>query len=103
MVSPWLAKARATISEGFSMQAGKVLGAAAVMAAALAAGGCSSIRENRGYIQDPVLVAAVQPGIDNRQSVAATLGRERGFLEDLFGNIGRVGAGGMGSPAGGPG
>ena len=156
------------------MKAGKVLGAAAVMAAALAAGGCSSIRENRGYIQDPVLVAAVQPGIDNRQSVAAplgrpsftsqfgdptwyyvssitgrrpfvsptikehsvlavtfdaqgnvvsteqsgleevvyldpdgaetpTLGRERGFLEDLFGNIGRVGAGGMGSPAGGPG
>lgn len=29
-----------------------------------------------------------------------TLGRERGFLEDLFGNIGQVGAAGMG---GGPG
>ena len=57
------------------MQAGKVLGAAAVMAAALAASGCSSIRESRGYIQDPTLVAAVQPGIDNQQSVAATLGR----------------------------
>ncbi len=26
-----------------------------------------------------------------------TLGRERGFLEDLFGNIGQVGAAGMGS------
>ena len=38
------------------MKAGKVLGAAAVMAAALAASGCSAIRENRGYIQDPVLV-----------------------------------------------
>ena len=25
-----------------------------------------------------------------------TLGRDRGFLEDLFGNIGAVGAGGMG-------
>ena len=153
------------------MKAGKVLGLAAVLAAALAAGGCSSIRENRGYIQDPVLVAAVQPGIDNRQSVAATLGRpsftsqfgdptwyyvssitgrrpfvaptikehsvlavtfdaqgnvvsteqsgleevvyldpdgaetptlgrERGFFEDLFGNIGRVGAAGMGGAAG---
>ena len=31
-----------------------------------------------------------------------TLGRERGFLEDLFGNIGQVGAGGPGGP-GGPG
>jgi outer membrane protein assembly factor BamE (lipoprotein component of BamABCDE complex) len=30
-----------------------------------------------------------------------TLGRERGFLEDLFGNIGRVGAGGTGDAAGG--
>lgn len=30
-----------------------------------------------------------------------TLGRERGFLEDLFGNIGAVGAGGP-APAGGP-
>ncbi len=33
-----------------------------------------------------------------------TLGRERGFLEDLFGNIGTVGAPGMGgAPTGGPG
>lgn len=31
-----------------------------------------------------------------------TLGRERGFLEDLFGNIGQVGAAGPGGP-GGPG
>jgi hypothetical protein len=30
-----------------------------------------------------------------------TLGRERGFLEDLFGNIGAVGAAGP-APAGGP-
>ena len=30
-----------------------------------------------------------------------TLGRERGFLEDLFGNIGQVG--GLGAPGGGPG
>ena len=32
-----------------------------------------------------------------------TLGRERSFLEDLFGNIGQVGAPGMGGGAGGPG
>lgn len=32
-----------------------------------------------------------------------TLGRERGFFEDLFGNIGTVGAPGAGGPAGGQG
>lgn len=31
-----------------------------------------------------------------------TLGRERGFLEDLFGNIGQVGAAGPGGGPGGP-
>lgn len=151
------------------MNAVKALGAATVLAAALAASGCSSIREHRGYIQDATLMASVQPGIDNQQSVAATLGRptftsqfgdptwyyvssttgrrpfvrptikehsvlavqfdaagnvaaidrtgldkvvyltpdgdktptlgrERGFFEDLFGNIGQVGSAGMGAP-----
>ena len=37
--------------------------------------GCTAIREHRGYIVDPVLVAAVQPGVDNRESVQSTLGR----------------------------
>ena len=32
-----------------------------------------------------------------------TLGRERGFFEDLFGNIGTVGAAGAGAPGGGNG
>ena len=130
--------------------------------------GCSSITNHRGYINDEVLIASVQPGLDNQQSVRGTLGqptlvsqfgdpvwyyvssrteqapfrqpkieqhsvlavqfddagnvvstersgmeqvarispdgdetptlgRERGFLEDLFGNIGTVGTG---APAG---
>ncbi len=142
------------------------------LAIALTAGGCTSIRENRGYIVDQSLTNAVQPGIDNQRSVEATLGRptftsqygeptwyyvssvtgrkpfvrpkivehsvmtirfdpagnvvsadrsgvdqvaylspegdetptlgrERGFFEDLFGNIGQVGAGG--GPTGAPG
>ena len=137
--------------------------------ALLALGACSSIRESRGFVNDPVLTDTIQPGIDNRRSVEGTLGRptfesqygentwyyiasitgrrpfvrprirehsvmaiqfddagnvksversgidqvvylqpdgdktptlgrERGFLEDLFGNIGQVGAGGP--PAG---
>lgn len=144
-----------------------------MLGAAFAATGCTSIRETRGYVTDQVLLAAIQPGIDNQRSVEGTLGRptftsqygeptwyyvssitgrrpfvrprirthgvlavkfdeagnvasversgvdqvvylqpdrdktptlgrERGFLEDLFGNIGRVGAPGAGAPGGGP-
>jgi len=43
--------------------------------AGAAASGCTAIREHRGYVVDPVLVAAVQPGVDNRESVQGTLGR----------------------------
>lgn len=57
------------------MRAGKALGMAAVVMAGLAISGCTSIRESRGYIQDATLVQGVQPGIDNQQSVTATLGR----------------------------
>ncbi|WP_034960864.1 outer membrane protein assembly factor BamE [Erythrobacter longus] len=145
---------------------------AVVSMAVLALAGCSSIRESRGFVNDPVLVSTVQPGIDNRRSVEGalgrptyesqygektwyyissvtgrrpfvrpriqehavltvrfddagnvasvetkgidevvflqpdgnktpTLGRERGFLEDLFGNIGQVGGAGV-PGAGGP-
>ncbi|HEY0117135.1 MAG TPA: outer membrane protein assembly factor BamE [Allosphingosinicella sp.] len=44
-------------------------------AAASLTAGCTSIREHRGYVMDPVLTAAVQPGVDNRESVQGTLGR----------------------------
>lgn len=155
------------------MRAGKAVGAGIAVAIMLGASGCTSIRESRGYIVDQTLVRSIQPGIDNRQSVAATLGRpsftseygqptwyyvssvterrpfvrprikehqvlavsfdgagnvveaqtsgldkvaylnpesdetptlgrERTFFEDLFGNIGAVGAPGAGAP-GGPG
>ncbi|SFG35101.1 Beta-barrel assembly machine subunit BamE [Novosphingobium sp. CF614] len=146
------------------------------MAAALAAlvGGCSSIRDHRGYLVDQTLLDSVQPGIDNRLSVektlgrptfvsqfgqkdyyyvsqivktppfgkprtseqtvlrvrfdtadnvvavdkrgmeqvarispegdkTPTLGRHRSLLQDLFGNIGAVGAGGTGTAPSGPG
>ena len=139
--------------------------------AVLALGACASIRESRGFVNDPLLVRTVEPGIDNRRSVEGTLGRptfesqygedtwyyissvtgrrpfvrprirnhsvlavrfdeagnvasversgieevaflqphrdktptlgiERGFLEDLFGNIGQVGGVGPAGPAG---
>ena len=149
----------------------KIVKAAAIGMVVLAISGCSSIRESRGFVNDPLLVRTVQPAIDNRRSVEATLGRptyesqygektwyyissvtgrrpfvrprirehavltvkfddagnvasvetkgmdevvflqpdgdktptlgrERGFLEDLFGNIGQVGGVGPGGPAG---
>ncbi len=151
---------------------GKVAGATLVLALALGASGCGTIRESQGYVVDQLLVDSVQPGIDNRTSVESTLGRptfisqfgeptwyyvssvtgrkpfvrtriethqvlavrfdavgnviaadttgmdqvvflspdgdktptlgrERSFLEDLFGNIGTVGAPGAGPPGGG--
>lgn len=159
------------MKSGMSRSLSKI---AVLGAVALALGACTSIRENRGYIVDNVLLDAIQPGIDNQRSVEGTLGRptftsqfgeptwyyvssvtgrrpfvrpriqnhsilaikfdgagnvasaqrsgienvafltpdgdetptlgrERGFLEDLFGNIGSVGAPGPGGAGpGGP-
>lgn len=53
----------------------RVLAAGAVLALAVGAAGCTTIRESRGYIADPTLTTSIQPGIDNRRSVEATLGR----------------------------
>lgn len=149
-----------------SMRPGS-FGIALLVGATTVLGGCSSIRDHRGFIADPVLIGAVQPGLDNQTSVertlgrptftsqfgqpvwyyvsstmeqapfgrpriethsvlavhfdeagsvssiersgieqvaridpdsdeTPTLGRERGFLEDLFGNIGQVGVPGAG-------
>lgn len=161
-------------------RAGKQLGFRGVsmrplLPLALAAGvlvaGCTPLRSHQGYIVDADLVNSIQPGVDNRQSVLATLGtpsfasqfnqgdwyyvsrdsrnlaftppkprdqltmqisfdqagnvttvrksgidqvvalkpdgkttptlgRKRGFFQDLFGNIGTVGAAGAGGGAG---
>ncbi|MBD2842792.1 outer membrane protein assembly factor BamE [Erythrobacter rubeus] len=156
---------------GFDWVTGRGAKAALLAGAVLALGACSSIRESRGYVVDPLLVQSIQPGIDNQRSVEGTLGRptftsqygeptwyyvssvtgrrpfvrprirthtvlavqfdeagnvatvdnsgiadvvflqpdgdktptlgrERGFLEDLFGNIGQVGSGGGPGPGG---
>lgn len=48
---------------------------ATIGVAAIMVSGCAAIREHRGYVMDPVLTAAVTPGVDNRESVQGTLGR----------------------------
>ena len=52
----------------------RALAVAAIGAAFLSAG-CTSIRDHQGYLADDQLLAAVQPGVDNRESVERTLGR----------------------------
>ncbi len=44
------------------------------VSAGLLAAGCTPLRSHQGYIVDADLVNSVQPGVDNRQSVLATLG-----------------------------
>lgn len=154
------------------MSSARFLLTAAGALALLGAGACAPLRSYQGYVVDADLVNSVQVGVDNRQSVLATLGkptltsqfnegewyyigrdsrnyafndpkartqttlrirfdaagtvseitrtgveqvasispsdkktptlgRERGFFEDLFGNIGTVGAPGAGPGGGG--
>jgi outer membrane protein assembly factor BamE (lipoprotein component of BamABCDE complex) len=42
---------------------------------ALGASGCARVPGHQGFIADAPLVDAIQPGIDNRESVTKTLGR----------------------------
>ena len=46
-----------------------------LVAVALTASGCTRIRQNQGYLVDETLLTSIQPGVDNRDSVAKTLGR----------------------------
>ena len=56
------------------MKAAMVKGATALIGAALLAG-CAGVREHRGYVMDQQLASAIQVGVDNKESVARTLGR----------------------------
>lgn len=48
---------------------------ASLIAGSALVSACGQIVDRQGYIQDPVLAASIQPGVDNRESVAGTLGR----------------------------
>ena len=53
----------------------KRVGLLALSGLAMLAGGCTSLRDHRGYLIDQALVDSVQPGVDNRLSVERALGR----------------------------
>lgn len=48
---------------------------AAALAGAALLGGCAGIRDHRGAVLDPQMISAIQVGVDNKDSVAKTLGR----------------------------
>ncbi|HEY0043045.1 MAG TPA: outer membrane protein assembly factor BamE [Allosphingosinicella sp.] len=47
----------------------------ALLGAALLIGGCTKVQDHQGYIAEESLITAIQPGVDNRDSVLTTLGR----------------------------
>lgn len=51
------------------------IAALAIVAAASLLSGCTGLKDTRGYYLDDTLVAAIQPGVDNKESVIGTLGR----------------------------
>jgi outer membrane protein assembly factor BamE (lipoprotein component of BamABCDE complex) len=48
---------------------------AAAVGGLMIAGCVGPIRDHQGYVLDDTLVSAIQPGVDNRESVTGTLGR----------------------------
>lgn len=68
-------KAKFSEFKGEGMIAKRVAFLSAVCAIALLAQGCTQLRGHQGYIGDATLISAVQPGVDNRASVQASLGR----------------------------
>ena len=48
---------------------------AAAAAGAALVSGCAGIKEHRGYVLDKELATGIQAGVDNKESVAKTLGR----------------------------
>lgn len=47
----------------------------ALAAAAAALSGCAALRAHKGAVVDPQMATAIQVGVDNKDSVAKTLGR----------------------------
>jgi outer membrane protein assembly factor BamE (lipoprotein component of BamABCDE complex) len=47
----------------------------AIVAAAVLVSGCAQFRQHKGVVLDQQLVAGIQPGVDNKDSVTKLLGR----------------------------
>lgn len=58
-----------------SFPLGRGLMVAALLSASLLTGACTRITQRQGHLIDETLASAIQPGVDNRDSVSATLGQ----------------------------
>lgn len=58
-----------------TLSSARVLASAAALVVLAGASACTPVRTHQGYVVDAELVAAIQPGVDNRDSVLRTLGR----------------------------
>ena len=59
------------------LQSNKPLAAMLILATALGVSACTRVPGHQGFIADKPLVDGIQAGIDNRESVQKTLGRDR--------------------------
>jgi outer membrane protein assembly factor BamE (lipoprotein component of BamABCDE complex) len=57
------------------MNAKRIAMIATLAGTALLAQGCTQLRAHQGYVGDTTLINAIQPGVDNRDSVQTSLGR----------------------------
>ena len=57
------------------MRASQIVSLATVIAALSLSSGCTRLKSHQGYIGDQTLLSSVQPGVDNKGSVPASLGR----------------------------
>jgi outer membrane protein assembly factor BamE (lipoprotein component of BamABCDE complex) len=57
------------------MRAPQIISFTALVTAMALTSGCTRLKSHQGYVGDATLLAAVQPGVDNKQSVEASLGR----------------------------
>lgn len=60
---------------GEVMMSKRIATLAAISVLGLLAQGCTQLRGHQGYIGDAALLTSVQPGVDNKDSVQASLGR----------------------------
>jgi outer membrane protein assembly factor BamE (lipoprotein component of BamABCDE complex) len=58
-----------------NLVSGRALVLGLALGAAVLSTGCTRIKDRQGYLIDETLVSAIQPGVDNQESVAQTLGR----------------------------
>ncbi len=57
------------------MRMSQIISLTALVAAMVVTSGCTRLRAHQGYVGDSTLLTSVQPGVDNKESVQASLGR----------------------------